>query len=153
MNDPLPDTDDQDIFLLHLQQRANQLVRLVLRQVDSEVPKAMAGLLKLVSDRPMRVTELAKQEGLAQPTVTALVNQAEKRGWVERTCDPTDGRVVLVRITEDGRLARKRLHYEIMTLLRECTRGLRQSEVRALEAASDALLPLIEALQSTPGRS
>lgn len=69
-----PQEAQDDTYLLHLQQRANELVRLVLRQVDREVPKAMAGLLKLVADRPMRVTELAKQEGLAQPTVTALVN-------------------------------------------------------------------------------
>ncbi len=133
--------------LLLLQQRANQLVRLVLRQVGGEIPKSMAGVLKLVAEHPMRVTEIAKLEGLAQPTVTALVNQAEQRGWVCRRADPHDGRVAQVAITPAGRRARKQLHRDIVQLLRARIVGMPDHEITELVAAADALVPLIEALQ------
>ncbi len=140
-------SDDALQQLLVLQQRANQLVRLVLRQVDSGIPKSMAGVLKLVSEGPRSITELARLDGLAQPTVTVLVNQAEARGWVRRVADRSDGRVVRVEITDAGLAARTTLHRAIVDLLRDRVTSLQPQEVERLVAAADALVPLIEALQ------
>ncbi|GAA4411904.1 MarR family transcriptional regulator [Actinokineospora soli] len=53
--------------------------------------------------RPMRLTELTKTEQVSQPGVTQLVTRLERDGLVERKPDPTDGRAVLVSITEAGR--------------------------------------------------
>jgi len=141
-------TPGQKAYLLLLQQRCNQVVRLVLRQVDSEIPKSMAGLLKLVAERPKKITELARIEGLAQPTVTAMINQAEARGWVRRVRDDADGRVVRVVITPDGVEARHRLHDEIIELLSSTVAQMPYEEVDNLISAADALLPLIERLQN-----
>src|SRR5919204_5826663 len=54
------------------------------------------------------VTELAARLQLAQSTVTELVSRAEEVGLVERERSPADGRVALLRLTEEGerRLAR-----------------------------------------------
>jgi DNA-binding MarR family transcriptional regulator len=51
---------------------------------------------------PRRITDLAASEGVAQPSMTALVSTLERSGLVERRADPNDGRVVLVALSSDG---------------------------------------------------
>jgi DNA-binding MarR family transcriptional regulator len=46
---------------------------------------------------------LAEELGLAQSTVTELADRSEAKGIVRRTSSRRDGRIVLVRSTEDGR--------------------------------------------------
>lgn len=51
---------------------------------------------------PARVSELAQQQRVAQPSMTALVQRLEGEGWVSRGPDPEDGRATLVSPTEAG---------------------------------------------------
>jgi DNA-binding MarR family transcriptional regulator len=48
------------------------------------------------------VSELVERLGLAQSTVTELVNRAEEVGLIEREPSVHDGRVAHVRLTRDG---------------------------------------------------
>lgn len=59
-------------------------------------------------DERSTVTELAQRLQLAQSTVTELVGRAEDAGLVRREPSTADGRVALLRLTDDGeaRLAR-----------------------------------------------
>jgi DNA-binding MarR family transcriptional regulator len=52
---------------------------------------------------PLRLTDLAAVEGIAQPSMTSLVTGLERSGLVERRPDPGDRRVVLVALTDAGR--------------------------------------------------
>jgi DNA-binding MarR family transcriptional regulator len=52
---------------------------------------------------PLRLTDLAAVEGIAQPSMTSLVTGLERAGLVERRPDPGDRRVVLVALTDAGR--------------------------------------------------
>lgn len=54
-------------------------------------------------DGPLRISELAAREGVSQPGMTTLVNRLAGEGLAERVADPTDGRAILVRITDAGR--------------------------------------------------
>lgn len=49
-----------------------------------------------------RVTELAELAQITQQSMSELVAELERRGYVERIPDPTDRRAVLVRRTERG---------------------------------------------------
>src|SRR5580658_1302156 len=51
---------------------------------------------------PNRITDLAKSEGVTQPSMTALVIALERSGLVKRRSDPSDRRVALVTLTPDG---------------------------------------------------
>lgn len=51
----------------------------------------------------LRVTELARQLGLSQPTVSDSVAALERKRLVHRIADPTDRRAVLVALTSAGR--------------------------------------------------
>ncbi|MFT4232989.1 MAG: MarR family transcriptional regulator [Leucobacter sp.] len=52
-----------------------------------------------------RVSDLAHQQRVAQPSMTGLVQRLEGEGWVRRSADPADGRASLVSITPAGRAA------------------------------------------------
>jgi len=71
---------------------------------------AAATLTTLERSGPSRLTALAAYEGVTQPAMTQLVDRLQGMGLLERTPDPSDGRVVRVRITDEGRalLARRR---------------------------------------------
>src|SRR5215469_12949759 len=71
---------------------------------------AAATLATLERSGPCRLTSLAVREGVTQPAMTQLVDRLQGMSLLERTPDPTDGRVVQVRITPGGRalLAQRR---------------------------------------------
>jgi DNA-binding MarR family transcriptional regulator len=64
---------------------------------------AAATLATVERSGPSRLTWLATREGVTQPAMTQLISRLEDAGLVDRAADPSDGRVVQVRITADGR--------------------------------------------------
>jgi DNA-binding MarR family transcriptional regulator len=136
-----------DLVAETLPQRVALLSRTLVRQVPQPLSRTELGLLVTLGDGPVRVTELAAAERLAQPTVTLLVKGLEARGLVERGPDPDDGRAVLVRVTDAGRNAVDSIRAELRAALRVHLAALSDEQVHALAAASDALVPLIEALE------
>ena len=50
----------------------------------------------------LRPSELASHNQLSRQTINDLLSDLEKRGYLERTLDPTDGRARIVRLTERG---------------------------------------------------
>src|SRR5712692_4134890 len=86
---------------------------------------AAATLATLERSGPRRLTSLAVQEGVTQPAMTQLIARLQDSGLVRRDADPADGRVVQVRLTDQGR--------EMLALRR---------------AALAAALPAIDALAS-----
>jgi DNA-binding MarR family transcriptional regulator len=63
---------------------------------------ALSTLSTIERAGPRRLTDLAVCEGVTQPSMSALVNQLESLGLVERRSDAEDGRVVRVAITPAG---------------------------------------------------
>lgn len=93
---------------------------------------------------PRRITDLAVIEGVAQPSMTALVNVLERAGLVERRPAPHDQRVVLVALTAAGAdylRARRRAGADAFAQL---IGKLPADEVAALLAAGPALRHLNE---------
>ena len=93
---------------------------------------------------PRRITDLAVIEGVAQPSMTALVRVLERAGLAERRADPRDQRVVLVALTAAGAdylRSRRRARTETLAAL---IGKLPPGEVAALLAAAPALRHLHE---------
>ncbi len=79
------------------------LAVVVLRRRGREISLTAASTMSTLGRTgPRRLTELAAVEGVAQPSMTSLVSGLERAGLVERRPDPTDGRVVLVALTDAG---------------------------------------------------
>jgi DNA-binding MarR family transcriptional regulator len=115
------------------------------------VSRTEAGVLSTLSEGRRRVTELADLEGLAQPTVTVLVGKMEDRGLVSRERDTSDGRVVLVDITDEGRVALERIRGQYREVLEQRMASMTGKEVAALRAATETLGALIDTLQQGDG--
>jgi DNA-binding MarR family transcriptional regulator len=63
---------------------------------------SLASLSTLDRAGPQRITDLARVEGVAQPSMTVLVGILERDGFVVRRGDPSDKRVVLIELTAAG---------------------------------------------------
>ncbi|MFJ8026853.1 MarR family winged helix-turn-helix transcriptional regulator [Streptomyces sp. NPDC096311] len=58
--------------------------------------------LSMATDRTLRMSDLAELTASTLSRLSNAVGRLEKRGWVHRAPDPTDGRYTLASLTEDG---------------------------------------------------
>ncbi|HEX4110845.1 MAG TPA: MarR family transcriptional regulator [Solirubrobacteraceae bacterium] len=128
--------------------RTALLTRLLFRRLGGSLSRSELGLLAAVEERPARVTALAELEGLAQPTMTLLVQRLEEQGLVRRERHRQDGRVVLVHLTEAGRRELERVRARAAEVLRPALREMPTEQLDALAAASESMGVLVAALQS-----
>jgi DNA-binding MarR family transcriptional regulator len=132
----------------NLLSRAALLVRLLVKQVrSSELSRTEAEVLGILLDGPRRITELAELTGLAQPTTTLLVKRLEESGWVQREGLAEDGRVVLVHITEAGRVPLEALRARSQAAMRTNLEELSDDQLAALSTATETLSAFIDVLQ------
>ncbi len=105
-------------------------------ELPSELSRTGASILKRLRDQgPQRVTALAANEQVAQPTMSVIIKRLCARGLVERHGDPDDRRAALVAITPHGletlsQRARLRSHWFETRLA-----GLEGEDRRAVAAA------------------
>lgn len=93
-----------------------------------------------------RLTVLAAEQGVSQPSMTQLVHRLERDGLVRRAADPQDGRVVAVAVTDAGRALLAERRRRRAGLLAEMIADLPPGDRRALAGAADTLLPLLRRL-------
>lgn len=105
---------------------------------------ASSALARLGREGPLRLTELARAEGVSQPGMTQLVGRLERAGLVTRSADATDGRGVLVEITPAGLDVFRQRRAERADALRELIGELTEPEQRAVRLALPALARAIE---------
>ncbi|MFD8814261.1 MarR family winged helix-turn-helix transcriptional regulator [Streptomyces sp. NPDC059627] len=105
---------------------------------------ASATLARLGREGPLRLTELARAEGVSQPGMTQLVGRLERAGLVARSADSTDGRGVRVEITPTGLDVFRQRRAERAHALHELIEELTEPEQRAVRLALPALARAIE---------
>src|ERR1700686_85182 len=126
--------------------RMQALLRAYLAQKGVSLPQART-LGPLEREGPQPLTELATLEQVSQPAMSYLVARMELNGYVRRSSDAGDGRVVIVSITAAGRGVVKELLQRRAGLLADHLSDLPPGEIAALEAALPALRHLIGVLE------
>jgi DNA-binding MarR family transcriptional regulator len=111
---------------------------------------AAATLATLERTGPRRLTDLAVNEEIAQPSMTILVNQLVDRGLAERCRDAADARVVLVAITPAGRDYLRSMRRAGATDLTALIDKLPDDDAAALHGALPALHLLVEMMAEGP---
>jgi DNA-binding MarR family transcriptional regulator len=127
----------------------DQLARLAIRRPGAprDISFTTASTLSRLEDEgPRRLTSLAVDEGVAQPSMTQLIQRLERQGLVERTRDADDKRVVWVGITEAGRRLLAKRRSARAAELAELLATLPPDEEAALATAVRAALPVIRKL-------
>lgn len=105
---------------------------------------AASTLATLARSGPCRLTELATVEGVRSPSMSALISRLEQQGFARRSTDASDGRVVLVAITEEGEHLLARRRSARMAFLSHLLSGLPSGQQRHLAQAVPALRGLID---------
>lgn len=90
----------------------------------SAAPHQLAVLARL-EDGPLPPGEIAELERVSAPSMTRTVNRLVEEGYAERAKHPTDGRIVLIGLTDAGRAlideARHRQDLWVTSRLRRLT--------------------------------
>ena len=102
MTDPEPNTG---LLLFYPYRAMESRVLAELGAAGFEITLAQARLLQRVAEAGSRLTDLAAQAQVTKQTAGELVDQLQRRGYVERVPDPSDGRARLVRLGPRGRAA------------------------------------------------
>ncbi|WP_405883776.1 MarR family transcriptional regulator [Streptomyces sp. NBC_01136] len=110
-----------------------------------------AALSRLEQEGPIRLTALAAAEGIAQPSMTALVHRLEDQGLATRVGHPEDGRVRLVAITGAGRELMAERRRAQGARVADMLAALPEQDVRALGEAMRTALPIVRRMiQAAP---
>ena len=131
-----------------------RLRRLVRQRMQAEVgasplPEAQLELIRLVrAASGLRVQEVAERLRVAPNTVSTLVRQLERSGFLERRTDPRDGRVVRLHLTAGGRARIARWRDRRQAIVASALDSLSEADRRDIGAALPALLRLVEVLDS-----
>jgi DNA-binding MarR family transcriptional regulator len=117
---------------------------------------AALALGRLNEEGPIRLTTLAAAEGIAQPSMTQLIQRLQRQGLATRINDPEDGRAALVNITNAGRALLDARRRERRDRLAALLMAVSPEDEAALTLAAHVALPIIGRLihnATNPARS
>jgi DNA-binding MarR family transcriptional regulator len=144
--DRSPDTSETAELAGRLRLAVTRLARLMRQQTDTGLsPTLLAALATVEAAGPLTLGELACREQVAPPTITKAVTALEEQGFLSRTVDPGDRRVVRVEITPAGRALLERARTRKNAWLDRRLGALRPEDRRRLFDAIEALERLTEA--------
>ncbi|WP_285775839.1 MarR family transcriptional regulator [Microtetraspora sp. NBRC 13810] len=148
--DAIPDDDlDVDAFTTAIESFNRFYIRLPMLEKLSFTTLSVLDTLA-AGGGPMRLTDLARTEQVSQPGITQLVTRLERDGLVERRPDPSDGRAVLVHITEAGLRVGRSRHDDRTRHLLPLIARLTTEQRQAIAHALPALTRLAELGRSLP---
>ena len=120
-------------------------VRRLKRETDGEHSVSVVAALASVNSRgPLTLGELAEAEGVSRPSMTVLAANLLEQNLVARELDETDGRLVRVRITPEGKRVLERSRTRRTAYLAKRLGAISAEELRTLDQAATILLRLAE---------
>jgi DNA-binding MarR family transcriptional regulator len=133
----------QDTLITLLAEAAQQLVAELVERLNtagySDIRTAHNRVFAYIDSKGTRLTELAERAQMTHPSMSELVDGLVRSGYLQRTLDPGDGRVRLVRLTPAGRALQRRALAEIADIEATLLKGLGPTLVKDLRAALGAL--------------
>jgi DNA-binding MarR family transcriptional regulator len=108
--------------------------------LDLELTMPQFKLLLLVaSGKGFRVGDLANKLGVTPPTVTTILDRLVEQGLVRREDDPTDRRLVIARLTSQGRDLLQQLRVSTTIDLADCVQAMSPRDLWCLLVGMEAL--------------
>jgi DNA-binding MarR family transcriptional regulator len=95
---------------------------------------------------PIRLAELATKEVVSAPSITRLVADLEKRGYVSRTTDSQDRRAFLIESTASGEATLAAAREARAVLVAQLMKELHPGDLEAIATALPALEKLTKGI-------
>ena len=102
-------------------------------------PSRLSALSVLVYGGPMRISDLAKAEGVRPPTMTRLVQAMEAEGLVEGAADQKDKRVRTLKSTRKGKRLLEKAREKRLEKVEQILSDLAPGDLKHLEKTLEAL--------------
>jgi DNA-binding MarR family transcriptional regulator len=93
------------LLMLAAQQFVVELRAALAKQGFDDQGRSDGYVLRALNAAPMTTSELADRLEISKQGAAQIVDDMERRGYVERRPDPTDGRARLLHLSEHGRTA------------------------------------------------
>jgi DNA-binding MarR family transcriptional regulator len=126
--------------------RLNRSLRLTHVQKDFSSGQREV-LMAIARAGSIRLSDLAREEGLNPTMLSRIVGKLEAAGMVTRTCDPKDARVIHMTATPQGMALRDSIRGERTDALLYALRNLSKEEKQALSSATPALEAIVATLR------
>jgi DNA-binding MarR family transcriptional regulator len=141
---PLP-ADDLSAAASQLRIATFRLARRMRTQkaVDSMSDGQFAVLAGLFIHGPHTLGELADRERVSAPSMNRTVNCLQESGYVRRSADETDGRKVVISLTDEGRSVVDETARRRDAWVEEALAALTPSERRTLAEAADIMQRMV----------
>jgi DNA-binding MarR family transcriptional regulator len=118
----------------------HRLARKLRREGRPEAtPTLLSALATVERHGPLTAGSLAQHEQVTKPTCTRLIGALMEQNLVERSSDPSDGRVAWLQITSEGRRTLSRVRHRKDAYLAARMRQLTPDELETLERATEIL--------------
>jgi DNA-binding MarR family transcriptional regulator len=114
---------------------------------DDMSPSQREVFSAIVRNGPLRLSDLAANEGINTTMLSRIVSKLEESGLVTRDLDARDGRVVHLSASAQGVALHKTMRLERTLALGEAVAHLTPSKQRAIVMALPALEELVELLR------
>jgi DNA-binding MarR family transcriptional regulator len=120
------------------------------RASGSTLPRGMRSVLFALSAEPLRISQVAQQEGIGQSAATRMVARLEALDLVRRDRGEPDRRVVMVSLTARGEAELENMREQSRRVMRAALHGRSKEELSELAEATEALEVLIGLIQGLP---
>jgi DNA-binding MarR family transcriptional regulator len=146
---PLPVTENETELVDRLRAvliRGSRSLRLTYTD-ENLSPTQLEVLAMVVRQGPMRLSEVAENDGLNPTMVSRIVAKLEESRLVRRTPDPLDGRVMHVTATDEGRALHGVIRRRRSEALQIALEDLSFEERASLTQAVTVLESVVESLK------
>ena len=98
-------TEEQELAtqILEVLPQVSQTVAVGLRGHPNPIALNQMMVLRTLKERPLNLSDLAKEHMVSLPTMSNTVSRMVKQGWVTRIRSQEDRRMVLIELTAVGR--------------------------------------------------
>jgi DNA-binding MarR family transcriptional regulator len=101
-------------------------------------------ILRILSQRPSKPSELAKHMDVSFPSMSSTVETLVKRGWLERSRSANDRRVTDLRVSRRGQQVLEEEYERVLTWTAELLEKLDAAEIKKVEEGLETLGHLFE---------
>ena len=132
--DDILDSMAQVLPLFH-----RKLLRMDLGGVSGDLSRLHFGIMEILSEKNMTVTELARMTNMSKPQMTAAIDKLVKLDVLERHPDEKDRRVINIVLTEHGRILLREVRRKIKQNMGKILSNLTPEELSEMSAALKTL--------------